>query len=296
MSSNNTFTDGLFNVDQNSFNNKTTSLISNIPNLNLAVISNVSTTKNPDVQINLNSIYLSWPDFYSLFYNSPSGAFYINPSNNNTSAVSLASQSYETTYSKTVLFNLADQIRKAWSKKNNLPETSISPKNNIELERVSFLCKSLGSVYGEFIGLSYDEALTSLIGSGNISVADSDSSAVVKFIISLQYNFEPLDILILVNFTYTTSIPGYKNTNYFPNDVQLAYSRDMKKIDRTGIDLNDDLSVYSDFETKNSFNGNINDKVSNDLEEYSISSNKGSLISEISKIINGTESVTSSEW
>jgi hypothetical protein len=70
----------------------------------------------------------------------------------------------------------------------------------------------------------------------------------------------------------------------------------MKKIDRTGIDLNDDLSVYSDFETKNSFNGNINDKVSNDLEEYSISSNKGSLISEISKIINGTESVVSSEW
>ena len=71
----------------------------------------------------------------------------------------------------------------------------------------------------------------------------------------------------------------------------------MKKIDRTDIDLNDDLSVYSDFETKNSFNGNINDKVSNDLEEYSISSNKGgSLISEISKIINGTESVVSSEW
>lgn len=174
MSSNNTFADGLFNVDQDYYKSKTTSLISNMPSLNLAVISNVSTTKNPDVQINLNSIYLSWSDFTSLFFKSPSGAFYINSSNNNVSAVSLASQSYETTYSKTVLFNLADQIRKAWSKKNNLPETYISPKNNIELERVSFLCKSLGSIYGEFIGLSYDEALSSLIGSGSISVADSE--------------------------------------------------------------------------------------------------------------------------
>jgi hypothetical protein len=101
---------------------------------------------------------------------------------------------------------------------------------------------------------------------------------------------------MLTTFTYTTSIPGYKNTNYLANDAPLVYSNDMKQIDRTGIDLNDDMSVFSDFESKA-----YNSKANNDLEEYSIvsnnsSSNKSNLISEISKIINGAESVVSSEW
>lgn len=294
----NSYIDGVLNNDQGYFNNNTSSVITNIPSLNLAIISNISTNNSPDVQINLNPIHLTWNDFSNLFFKSPSGAFYINPANNNVGAISLLSQNYETTNKKNVMFNLSEQITKAWSKKNNLPITYISPKINIELARASFLTKSLGSIYGESIGLGLDESLSALIGTGDILVGDSESSATVKFYIGLQYYFQPLDILILTTFTYTTSIPGYKNSNYLANDAPLAYSNDMKQIDRTGIDLNDDLSVFSDFESKAYSN---NDKLNNDLEEYSIVSNnsvsnKSNLMSEISKIINGAESVVSSEW
>ena len=297
----NSYLTGTLNNDQGYLKNNTTSVITNIPSLNLAIISNTSTNNSPDVQINLNPIHLTWNDFSNLFFKSPSGAFYINPANNNVGAVSLLSQNYETTNNKSVMFNLAEQITKAWSKKNNLPISYISPKINIELARASFLSKSLGSIYGELIGLGLDETLSALIGSGDILVGDSETSASVKFYIGFQYYFEPLDILMLTTFTYTTSIPGYKNSNYLTKDASLPYSNDMKQVDRTGIDLNDDLSVFSDFESK-AYNGNgNNDKQNHDLEEYSIvsnnsSSNKSNLISEISKIINGAESVVSSEW
>jgi hypothetical protein len=293
---NNSYTTGVLNNDQGYLKNNTTGVITNVPSLNLAIISNVSTDKSPDVQINLNPIHLTWSDFSNLFFKSPSGAFYINPSNNSVGAISLLNQTYETTNSKSVLFSLSEQVTKAWSKKNNLPIASISPKTNIELARVNFLTKSLGSLNGESIGLGLDESLSALIGSGDILVGDSESSAAVKFYIGFQYYFEPLDILMLTTFTYTTNIPGYKNTNYLANDSPLVYSNDTKQIDRTGIDLNDDMSVFSDYESKV-----YNNKANNDLEEYSIvsnnsSSNKSNLISEISKIINGAESVVSSEW
>lgn len=293
---NNSYTTGVLNNDQGYLKNNTTGLITNVPSLNLAIISNVSTDKSPDVQISLNPIHLTWSDFSNLFFRSPSGAFYINPSNNNVGAISLLNQTYETTNNKSVLFSLSEQVTKAWSKKNNLPIASISPKTNIELARVNFLTKSLGSLNGESIGLGLDETLSALIGSGDILVGDSETSATVKFYIGFQYYFEPLDIIMLTTFTYTTSIPGYKNTNSLANDAPLVYSNDMKQIDRTGIDLNDDMSVFSDFESKA-----YNTKANNDLEEYSIvsnnsSSNKSNLISEISKIINGAESVVSSEW
>jgi len=293
---NNSYTTGVLNNDQGYLKNNTTGVITNVPSLNLAIISNVSTDNTPDVQINLNPIHLTWSDFSNLFFRSPSGTFYINPSNNSVGAISLLNQTYETTNSKSVLFSLSEQVTKAWSKKNNLPIASISPKTNIELARVNFLTKSLGSLNGESIGLGLDESLSALIGSGDILVGDSESSATVKFYIGFQYYFEPLDILILSTFAYTTSIPGYKNTNSLANDSPLVYSNDMKQIDRTGIDLNDDMSVFSDYESKA-----YNNKVNNDLEEYSIvsnnsSSNKSNLISEISKIINGAESVVSSEW
>jgi len=293
---NNFYTTGVLNNDQNYLKNNTTGVITNVPSLSLAIISNVSTGKTPDVQINLNPIHLTWSDFSNLFFKSPSGTFYINPSNNSVGAISLVNQTYETTNSKSVLFSLSEQVTKAWSKKNNLPIASISPKTNIELARVNFLTKSLGSLNGESIGLGLDESLSALIGSGDILVGDSESSATVKFYIGFQYYFEPLDILLLTTFTYTTSIPGYKNANYLANDSPLVYSNDTKQIDRSGIDLNDDMSVFSDYESKA-----YNNKVNNDLEEYSIvsnnsSSNKSNLISEISKIINGAESVVSSEW
>lgn len=280
--------EGIFNNDQGYFRNITSNQIAASPSINLAALSNGSGDLSPDVSINLNTIYLSWTDFSSLFFKSPSGAFYISPSNSNASAVSFNYQTYETTYSKNVIFNLADQIRKAWSKKNSKPETAISAKINIELERQSFLTKSLGSVYGDFIGLGYDEVLSSLIGTGEIAVGNSDDAATVTFFVNYQYYFQPLEITLTTTFSYITNIPCYKNTVSFASDCINPYSNDTKTYDRFNLDLNDNVSVFSDFDTKN--------------DEYSlVSSNSKSIdskvMSQITKIINNdAESVVSSEW
>lgn len=277
--------DGIFNNDQGYFRNISTSQITNYPTFNLAALSNSPSDKSPDVSIVLNTTYLSWKDFTSLFFRSPSGAFYISPSNCNVTAVSFYSQSYETTYNKSVLFNLSDQIKKAWSKKNNKPKSAIPPKINIELNRQSFLTKSLGSICGDFVGLSYDEAVSNLLGTGVISVGTSEDTATVVFLIDYQYYFEPLDITLLTTFSYITNIPCFKNTVPFCCDCN-PYSNDTKIYDRTNFDLNDNMSVFSDFESKNN-------------DEFSVFSNSknSNIMSEISKIIkNGAESVASSQW
>jgi hypothetical protein len=279
--------DGIFNNDQGYFRNITSNQITACPSINLAALSNRSGDLSPDVTINLNTIYLSWTDFSTLFFKSPSGAFYISPSNSNASAVSFNYQTYETTYNKNVIFNLADQIRKAWSKKNSKPETAISAKINIELERQSFLTKSLGSICGDFIGLGYDEALSTLIGTGEIALGSSDDAATVTFLVNYQYHFEPLEITLMTTFSYITNIPCYKNTVPFSSDCINPYSNDNKTYDRSNLDLNDNVSVFSDFDTKN--------------DEYSLVSNSKSIntkvMSQISKIINNdVESVVSSEW
>jgi len=279
--------DGILNNDQCYFRNITSNQITTSPTLNLAALSNCCSDKVPDVTIALNTIYLSWLDFSILFFKSPSGAFYISPSNSNVGAVSFYNQTYETTYNKKVVFNLADQVKKAWSKKNSKSESAIPAKINIELERQSFLTKSLGSIYGSFVGLSYDEAITTLLGTGEIAIGTSEDAAIIKFLVNYQYYFEPLDITLVTVFSYITNVPCYKNTIPFCCDCN-PYSNDNRVYDRTNFDLNDNMSVFSDFESKNN-------------DEYSVVSNSKSLnsnvMSQITKIINNdSHSVASSQW
>jgi hypothetical protein len=279
--------DGIFNNDQGYFRNITTNQITTSPSLNLAALSNSCGDKIADVTIALNPIYLNWVDFSTLFFKSPSGAFYISPSNSNVGAVSFYNQTYETTYNKKVVFNLADQVKKAWSKKNSKSESSIPAKINIELERQSFLTKSLGSICGNFVGLSYDEAISTLLGTGEIAIGTSEDAATITFLINYQYYFEPLDITLVTVFSYITNVPCYKNTIPFCCDCN-PYSNDNRVHDRSNFDLNDNMSVFSDFESKN-------------YDEYSVVSNAKSLnsnvMSQITKIINNDfHSVASSQW
>jgi hypothetical protein len=278
--------DGIFNNDQGNFSNITRNNITNCPTFNLAALSNSHSDIIPDVSITLNTIYLSWKDFTTLFFRSPSGAFYISPSNYNVTAVSFNSQTYETTNNKHVLFNLADQIRKAWSKKNSKPESAIPAKINIELDRQSFLTKNLGSICGDFVGLSYDEALSSLLGTGVISSGTSEDAATIIFLINYQYYFKPLDITLQVIFPYITNIPCFKNTVPFCCDCN-PYSNDNKMYDRSIFDFNDNMSIFSDFESKN-------------YDEYSVFSNYNTIdnnvMSEISKIIKNNDESVASEW
>ena len=62
--------DGIFNNDQGYFRNITSNQITTSPTLNLAALSNCCGDKSPDVTISLNTIYLSWTDFSTLFFKS----------------------------------------------------------------------------------------------------------------------------------------------------------------------------------------------------------------------------------
>lgn len=205
---------GIINNDQGFFQNKSLPDITNIPAFDLAYLSNVSGDALKgidDVVINLSPICVKWCDFTTLFFKAPSGAFWVNPANSNSIALTLFNQTYLTTQNKCVKFNLQDQIRKAWSKKNAKNEASIPPSINILLNRAGFLTNSLSSVREYMLGLSIDEVISSLLSNNQIVPGNSDTTATVRFLISYKNYFEPLNTYVLINFVYVTKIPCYKN-------------------------------------------------------------------------------------
>jgi hypothetical protein len=202
---------GISNVDQGFFQNLPTKKVSNIPTIDLAYFTNCDNNNEVDNTINLNPTYLTWTDFNTLLFRNNSSTFYIDNSNASNAAISFYGQTYETTQTKKAAFSLTQQIIKAWSKKNNKPENTVPIQYKIQLERQSFLTKSLASINCYQISLHLDEAISTLLSQSEIEPADLDSSAIVKFTINYRNYFCPLDTSILVNFTFITSIPGYKN-------------------------------------------------------------------------------------
>jgi hypothetical protein len=86
----------------------------------------------------------------------------------------------------------------------------------------------------------------------------------------------------LTIFSYVTNIPCYKNVVPFSSDCTNPYSNDNKTYDRSNLDLSDNVSVFSDFDSKNN-------------DAFSLASNNSNILSQISKIID-SESVVSSQW
>ena len=212
--------------------NKTVFSITNIPQANIAELSNIIVNdcefKNfKETKISLNQIDLNFCDFINLFYGVTSGAFIINPSCSSSLAISLTKQTYSSTQSKTLKFNLYDQILKAYSKNENVSENATPLDSLLNLERETFLASSLINVKGKQIALSLDEVLDNLINRNLIENAnDVDSYAKVKFIVTVNYYYPPLSVKLSVAFNYVTDIPGYKNTSHisYPN-VQCHYSK-----------------------------------------------------------------------
>jgi hypothetical protein len=209
---------GIINNDQGFYKNEPVIDITRAPVIDLAYLSNVSdikslveTDSSADVIINLNPICLKWCDFTTLFFRAPGGAFWINPANSASVALTMLNQTYETTQNKCVKFSLQDQIKKAWSKKNAKNESTIPPNVNILLNRAGCLTKSLTSVKEYCLGLSVDEVISTLLNNNEILAGNSDTTATVKFIVSYNNYFEPLNTYVLTNFAYITKIPCYKN-------------------------------------------------------------------------------------
>lgn len=275
-------TSGIYNNDQNKLgclDNR----VNKYPILELAFISNTSEEpKSEPVILNFHPFCLNWCDFIALFFRSPGGAFNINPANSNSKVITFSEQKYSTVNDKIVRFNLADQILKAWAKKNDLPESAVPTQLKIKLNREMFLLKNLGSAGALQIGLSLDEALATLIQNQEIERSDSiDDSAEVHFTISFREYYKCLDVTLLLNFTYITHIPCYKNTGECPP----PYSHDPLPARKF---LFDDSTIHNDnisvAETKDGDNVSVHEFYNDD---HTLVTNSTNMVSEISNIIYG---------
>ena len=229
--------------DQGNFKN-TGLKISDIPTLPIAYLSSSKSDIQDYGSIDLNTICLSWADFNSMFFRLPGGAFYINMTNSNAKVITFSDQKYTTIQDKNIAFSLSDQVTKFWSKKNSLAVSAIPLPTKLKLYRESFLIKSLADDCGEFIGLSLDEIIGTLLSNNKITLGNSDTSATVKFVISYKYVYEPLDVAFLVNFNYITHIPCYKNVKFVsPCVYSNDYSND-SSCERNCFD--DNASVNSE--------------------------------------------------
>jgi len=283
-------TDGIYNNDQNNLgclDNK----VHKYPLLELAFISNTKDDNNVDpVILNFLPFCLNWCDFVALFFRSPGGAFNINAQNASSKVISFSEQKYTTVNDKIVRFSLADQIFKAWSKKNNMPESAISPSLRIKLNRESFLLKSLASVNAYQVGLSLDEVLVTLLQNNEIERSDDpDDSAEVHFTITYREYYQPLDITLILNFSYITHIPCYKNVGFCPK----PYSFDCTPI-RKCLD-DETMSVTSEATYAKSTCSTLKEgehEYYND--DHTLVTNSTNVVSEISKIIYG-DNVSQSE-
>lgn len=209
-------TDGIVNNDQGFYQNTGAATINQLPILEFAYVSNTCKEHVDPATVVLNTRVMSWADFTTLFFCTAGGAFSINLSNNNSSAICLASQLYTTTQTKNMLFSLGDQIRKAWSKKFDKPIIAISSKTNIDISRLCFLAKSLVVIVKTSTGLSLDECISTLLSNGQIVVGDVNSEASVMFSLKCDIYYEPLDVTVSIIFPYLVKIPCYDNATVCP--------------------------------------------------------------------------------
>lgn len=284
-------TNGIFNNDQSSLGSlehKT----HKYPVLELAFISNhhdiKDEIKSEPLVLNFNPISLNWNDFVTLFFRSPSGGFNLNAANSNSRVLTFSEQTYSTVHDKNIRFNLVDQILKAWSKKTDLPESSIPTQLKIKLNRDMFLLKSLASVKGQQIGLSLDEAIATLLENKEIEKSDDvDDFANVHFTISYREYYKPLDVTLLLNFKYITNIPGYRNVGF----SMKTYSIDTTSVRKYIDTMDDNMSVVSD-------STDLKSKDEYYHDDHTLVTNSTNVISEISKLIQFDDKSTgeSTRW
>ncbi len=242
---------------QNSYQNKCNDKIQQRPTLSIAYLSNNRSECEPDLNISLNPTILNWCDFLSLFYRA-NNVFSVNPTNQNSCAISFLNQTYENTTSEALKFNLAQQIRIAWASKCETTVDNLPAKINILLNKDTFGIRSLINTSSS-VALTLDQAIETLLVNGEIAPGDSTTSASVSFVVQYKYSFKPLNASVLVNFVFITSIPCYKNTN-FCDDWCPPYSND--KHCRNCPGLTDETTDILNYLNKNIKKQNDTDSVS----------------------------------
>lgn len=275
---------------QSSYQNRCTDTIQQIPTIEIAYLSNVRSDCQPDSSIFLNPTNISWCDFLTLFYRA-NNVFSVSPTNQNLCAISFVNQTYENTTSESLRFNLAQQVRIAWATKCETTINNISPKNNILLNKETFGVRTLLNAASS-VSLTLDQAIETLLSNGEIAPGDSTTSATVRFIVQYKYCFKPLNTCVLVNFSFITDIPCYKNTNFCDNWCP-PYSND--KSCRNCTDLTNETKDIVNFLKKNIETDSMVDDASeiNDMDSVTLANLK-----EIQKMHDEQThvSIDSSKW
>jgi hypothetical protein len=263
----NSTNNGILVKPQNYFNDKPTVQISHIPLVNLAYISNSSESQTPVTNYVFNTIQLNYADFMTCFFNSILNNFNISNSNAEVQALSLQ-QVYIDTTNSTQKFNLNNAVLFAWAEKNNSTISSLSVKEKITLNKNTLMTRSIGSFMEVQNALSWNEAIQTLLESGEITYAKGNlaSCAVIDFKITVQYIYIPLNVSINMQYTYRVNVPGYMNKAV----TNPCYSSDSTP-QRTTFDFK--LSEYDQFKNDklNSIPEDFNETVS---ETASVQSNE----------------------
>lgn len=252
---------GILVKPQNYLNDKPTVQISHIPAVDLAYISNSSTTEKPVTNYNFNVIQLGYSDFKTCFFDSILNNFNISSKNAEVQALSLY-QTYIDTTNKNQKFNLNNAVLYAWAEKNSSTTSSISVKEKITLNKNTLMTRSMGSFVNVQNALSWNEAIQTLLEAGEIIYTkDVTLCAVIDFNIVVQYTYVPLGVSIDMLYTYRVNVPGYTNKPE-PNP---CYSTDTSAA-RQEFEFK--LNEYDHFE---------NDKLNSIQEDYNETGSVASL-------------------
>jgi hypothetical protein len=203
-----------------------------------------------DAIIILDPFDITFNDFMSCFYNQSGGSFNINLNNKYFKPLLINNQSYTTTDGKKFFTNLYNLCLKTYSTKNQISENLINTQAKIRLANEVFGFQSLATITGIQNALTWDVCLSTLGATGQIEyTGDFDDEAKVSFKITYVYFSSVLGINISLVFTYTTSIPGYKQI-FINNDVlpQNIYSQfENNSIESIKKELKESISNHVSF-------------------------------------------------
>jgi len=263
---------------QGTYQNQCLKTAPNTVTLPIASLSNVRGNDCVPVQsVKLNTICISWCDFLRLFY--PNNAFRVNITDTVPCAVYFSGQTYQDTSNPCIRFNLTELVKRAWENRCNAPFSNLPLKTMILLEKDTSTIKSLYSA-ASFTALSLDEVIDTLITNGQITPADTTSSATVVFAVEYIYYFKPLDISVQVNFNYKTSIPCYKNTEtcdnwcpIYPNCGNCGLLETQQSAQPKSFDASDnDSSIGGDDQSRSdidTFNEQMKELMNNKQDDKS---------------------------
>lgn len=209
---------------QGTFQNTCCSSYDTTASINIAYLSNVRDNNcDPDSSIFLNPICLDWCDFLLTFYR-VNGLFNIQPLLGNSCAISLHGRTYQDTTSTNLRFSLGNYVKSVWATKCETTPDKLNPRESLALAKESTYVRSL-ITSSSVLSLTLDQAISVLLDEGKIAPADSTHSATIRFVVQYKYCYKPLNVCVLLNFSYITKVPCYKNLNYCDTWCQ-SYSPD----------------------------------------------------------------------